>query len=1132
MKLPRLSSAVAVNLLILSFSSIISAQFLFTYEINPESESERQPKSSLFDPASFKIVTPSQLQSSYQKLSQAQPPSLPVSTLATNELTANEPTPTQPTARNDDQQQPSSFLKQTSAALQSFAELFSLTQSPPPAQNQQAQQLSESTPVNQEAEARSLHEHWTQQQQEARNQDQPSVATSALNSFTTSQPQPQSELAVAQEQGQQHNAQPSQASYWLTANPLNPPDGNYLVQIKSRPTNQEQAAPAPTAAQHMQQQQASLVDNLLAVGQQRPPRSHQSQSLPHINKPVTSASTSNLAQASFLSTPTSYYPAQAPQESSSLSPQMQHHFTDFSSPISIQAPKQFQANSFASPSPIVDNSQLQPPANIPSNFQQAAAPLLKANLLHQQAPHHHKSAEETLISFRQQQQDQQNAAFANQPPPSARFQQQQMQAPQPIGHQPSPSVNQPHAATSEQQHLGEIPKVSPQIYESFLLQQRDQHEKHMELLKQQQELNRLMEQKQRQQEAEQKKMLKRKKQEELEAKEAARRKQMLKEQEEAKRLKLQQEQQEAETRRKREQQLQQQQREKEQRELEEKRYREYLELREREKREQELIKQRREAEEAEKLRRQKELRLREEAENRKREKELEEAKYMQNLLRQQEELRKLLELKQKEDELQQQRRKQASLSSQQQQQPAQQQAGRQQPQQVPFSQASRARSLAQEHRERIGGATWGAPIRSRAVGVSFQQAMNSEPASTSSTTTAIAMQTTSTTSAPVEQPHSRHLNRIRAVKKQRHQQSSAATADNEKLIRQKIPLYTGPGQYGLYRGNVNANGSHSMASDLAALLDSVTLPSSTTSTTTPAPSSTMASTRQQFLDNLVTPGSFPDTSSSLSPLLDRSNSANLLAATDHKPLVNSATSSNEPFFDDDVPRRPARGLAQSVQASSRLRPAQAQPQQAPITTASSSLSSRRLESAASLAAPHQTSANSSSASKSHALIGLASLPPDSDNDGIPGRAGIEYPVLAQVPTTSFSCSKQPLNGYYADTETACQVVHLCQGGVQSSILCPNGTIFNQEKFSCQWWYEVNCSRAPIFYQLNDNLYKLNANGTPAKEPLSERDANSEKLKSSSSKAAASMVLTRQNSANNSHSSAKSNANLLSASASS
>ncbi|KAG9508860.1 hypothetical protein GZH46_02634, partial [Fragariocoptes setiger] len=116
-----------------------------------------------------------------------------------------------------------------------------------------------------------------------------------------------------------------------------------------------------------------------------------------------------------------------------------------------------------------------------------------------------------------------------------------------------------------------------------------------------------------------------------------------------------------------------------------------------------------------------------------------------------------------------------------------------------------------------------------------------------------------------------------------------------------------------------------------------------------------------------------------------------------------------------------------------------------------------------------------------AHLGLAPLPPDTDNDGIPGRAGVEYPVLASVPATSFACSRQPLNGYYADTETACQVVHLCgQGGTQSSILCPNGTIFNQEKFSCQWWYEVDCARAPMYYQLNDNLYgKVTNNSTTA-----------------------------------------------------
>lgn len=72
---------------------------------------------------------------------------------------------------------------------------------------------------------------------------------------------------------------------------------------------------------------------------------------------------------------------------------------------------------------------------------------------------------------------------------------------------------------------------------------------------------------------------------------------------------------------------------------------------------------------------------------------------------------------------------------------------------------------------------------------------------------------------------------------------------------------------------------------------------------------------------------------------------------------------------------------------------------------------------------------------------------------------------------------------------------MCQmGGVQDSFLCPNGTIWNQEKFACQWWYEVSilwwwcrcprthnllpfspvqvsCAVAPSFYALNNNLYK-------------------------------------------------------------
>ena len=57
-----------------------------------------------------------------------------------------------------------------------------------------------------------------------------------------------------------------------------------------------------------------------------------------------------------------------------------------------------------------------------------------------------------------------------------------------------------------------------------------------------------------------------------------------------------------------------------------------------------------------------------------------------------------------------------------------------------------------------------------------------------------------------------------------------------------------------------------------------------------------------------------------------------------------------------------------------------------------------------------------------------------------------------------------LSGYYADPEAQCQAFHICtddaQGGLTKySFLCPNGTIFNQEYFICDWWFNVDCSKA-------------------------------------------------------------------------
>ena len=55
-------------------------------------------------------------------------------------------------------------------------------------------------------------------------------------------------------------------------------------------------------------------------------------------------------------------------------------------------------------------------------------------------------------------------------------------------------------------------------------------------------------------------------------------------------------------------------------------------------------------------------------------------------------------------------------------------------------------------------------------------------------------------------------------------------------------------------------------------------------------------------------------------------------------------------------------------------------------------------------------------------------------------------------------------GYYADPEAQCQAFHICSAGLEGALakytfLCPNGTIFNQEYFICDWWFNVDCSEA-------------------------------------------------------------------------
>ena len=87
--------------------------------------------------------------------------------------------------------------------------------------------------------------------------------------------------------------------------------------------------------------------------------------------------------------------------------------------------------------------------------------------------------------------------------------------------------------------------------------------------------------------------------------------------------------------------------------------------------------------------------------------------------------------------------------------------------------------------------------------------------------------------------------------------------------------------------------------------------------------------------------------------------------------------------------------------------------------------------------------------------------------------GEDYPIYATPPETSFGCDGY-IEGYYADPEAECQAFHICANFgdanlVKYSFLCPNGTLFNQQYFICDWWFNVDCSQAEEFYSLNEDV---------------------------------------------------------------
>jgi len=91
-------------------------------------------------------------------------------------------------------------------------------------------------------------------------------------------------------------------------------------------------------------------------------------------------------------------------------------------------------------------------------------------------------------------------------------------------------------------------------------------------------------------------------------------------------------------------------------------------------------------------------------------------------------------------------------------------------------------------------------------------------------------------------------------------------------------------------------------------------------------------------------------------------------------------------------------------------------------------------------------------------------------DSVPGEPGVDYPIYQEAPESSFVCEGRA-DGMYADIEAECQPWHQCLGDRQWTFLCPNGTIFNQEIFTCVWWFDFDCETAEDFFSLNEGLYE-------------------------------------------------------------
>jgi len=89
----------------------------------------------------------------------------------------------------------------------------------------------------------------------------------------------------------------------------------------------------------------------------------------------------------------------------------------------------------------------------------------------------------------------------------------------------------------------------------------------------------------------------------------------------------------------------------------------------------------------------------------------------------------------------------------------------------------------------------------------------------------------------------------------------------------------------------------------------------------------------------------------------------------------------------------------------------------------------------------------------------------------------DYPVLngqfLPDDTNNFDCQSKHQPGFYADLRYGCQVFHRCDfNGNHTVYACVNTTVFNQITLTCDYWFNVDCTKNAAYEDFaNSRLYQ-------------------------------------------------------------